>query len=116
MDVAIILIAVLIAQSGTTLAMPYGAGLIVGVLLALVIIVVAIVAIIAVTSGTPAEAEPSTSIDGDRTQHRDTTGRFAAGSMGTLKTGQEGGTAIPEGAGSSAPGGASSPGDKAPAA
>ena len=109
---AVVVVAIMIVQSGTTSGAPYGWGLIAGALLALIVVV----AVIVVASETPATIWLSSSIEGDRTQHRDTTGRFAAGSMGTLKTGQEGGTAIPEGVGSSAPGGASSPGDKAPAA
>lgn len=109
---AVVMVAIMVMQAGTTAVAPYLLYIVSGLFLLLIVCVL----IIAIDTSTPTmvPVESIDSTDGGRVQHRDTTGRFAAGSMGTLKTGEEGGTAVPEGAGSSAPGGVSSPGDKSP--
>lgn len=107
---SVVVVAILFTQSATTTAPAYVWDAIGGLLLVLVVVAALVVMLPGKASVTAIDFQ-----DGGRVQHRDTSGRFAAGSMGTLKTGEEGGTAVPEGVGSSAPGGLSSPGDKNPA-
>jgi hypothetical protein len=80
----------------------------------LVIVLVLLIVLMMMRRRPPMEPAKPYEADGGRTQHRDATGQYAKGSMGTLKTGEEGGVAVPEGKGSTSPGGPSSPGDKSP--